>query len=220
MNELKYILIIVLFVTGCHFANRNNTKKDNSKKDSVAIEATPNYIKELQNKFENIEKFFPYQHLKKFDCSLLERYVNMDGYGLTQIDSLNCNQVFGSYQNEFGGFNNGYWFSFEEQIHDFYLITILQYIGVVERPLVMVLFDRHGNVINSFPVADFYRESGGCLSSEFLNDSTLEQNYEWHEIGYDAESNRDIIEIEYKTQHLTILSSGEIKIEEIKTWKK
>ena len=220
MNKLKYIFIIILFVTGCHSANKINPKEDNSNEGSIVIEGTPNYIKELESKFENIEKFFPHKHLKKFDCSLLERYVNLNGYGLTKIDSLNCNNVFGSYQNEFGGFNHGYWFSFEGQIHDFYPITILQYIGVVERPLVMVLFDRHGDLINSFPVADFYGESGGCLSSEFLNDSTLVQSYEWHEIGYDAETNKDIKEIEYKTQHLTIMSSGEIEIKEIKTWKK
>lgn len=220
MKRIKYILIITVFIVGCNSTNKKTQKPEKDLVDSFAIEGTPNYIEKLEIKFENIERLFPYQHLKKFDCPLLERYVNLDGYGLTEIDSLNCKNVFGSYQNEFGGFDNGYWFSFEGQIHDLYPITVLQYIGVVERPLVMVLFDRHGNVINSFPVADFYGESGGCLSSEFLNDSTLEQNYEWHEIGYDAETNKDIIEIEYKTQHLTILSSGEIKIEEIKTWKK
>ncbi|MCE4566376.1 hypothetical protein INQ51_18800 [Maribellus sp. CM-23] len=220
MKLLKYISIILLFLTGCNAAHKNSLKEENNLDDSVLIEGAPNYFVALQNKFDSIEEFFPHQHFKKYDCSLLERYVNLDGYGLTAIDSLNCHKVFGSYQNEFGGFNQGYWFSFERQIHDFYPITVLQYIGIAERPLVMVLFDKHGDIVNSFPVADFYGESGGCLSSEFLNDSTLLQNYEWHEISYDAETNKDTIEIEYKTQHLTILSSGEIEIKEIKNRKK
>lgn len=218
MKRLGDILIITLITIGCNQSNEKS-KIDNGFTDSINFEGTPNYIEKLENKFKDVEEFFPYQHLGKFDCSLIEEHIIQDSLELTRIDSINCKKVFGDYKNDFGSFNNGYWISFEGHIHDFYPITVLQYIGVVERPLVMVLFDRHGKVINSFPVADFYGESGGCLTSEFSNDSTLVQSYEWYEFGIDPITGKETQSVEYRTQSLTIFSSGNIEISEIKSWK-
>lgn len=72
MKKIKYILIITVFIVGCNSANKKTQKPEKDLADSFAIEGTPNYIEKLESKFENIEKLFPHQHLKKFDCSLLE----------------------------------------------------------------------------------------------------------------------------------------------------
>ncbi len=95
----------------------------------------------------------------------------------------------------------------------------MQYIGELERMLVMVLFDRHGNVINSFPVADYYAETGECHSSKFLNDSTLIQNKEWFDIEFDENTGENKVQVEYTIQHLIISESGKIKTKKIKTWR-
>ncbi len=187
------------------------------------IEGTLDYISGLNDKFDKIEKYFIPEKLDSYDCSLIDKYFKKKNHELItkliKIDSINCEHIFGTYKNDFGDFCSGYWLSYVNQIHNFYPITVIQYYGVVERPIVLVLFDRHGNVVNSLEVAGLYGETGGCLSSKYLNDTTLIRNFEWNEFGVDSITGEELWETEYSVQHATILSSGKIEMKEIKRWK-
>jgi hypothetical protein len=152
--------------------------------------------------------------LRQYDCTYIESYfydngtkINTDG--LVLVDNDLCKKLFGDYKNEFGKLCGSYLFSIDRPVHKLFPITIIQGFGVVERPLVLVLFNENGEVVNSLEVADLYGEGGECLNSVYINDSTLVQSWELSEFGYDSISDKDIWETTYVKSEVTITSKGE-----------
>ena len=96
----------------------------------------------------------------------------------------------------------------------FYPIIVIQYFGVVERPLMLVLFDSNGDFVNAVKLADSYGETGGWMKSRFINDSTIIQDFKHDEFGLDSLGN-DVFESTYSSGKVVIQNDGKITAEEI-----
>ncbi len=158
--------------------------------------------------------------LVSYECDIIDQYyedygTKLNTSGLVQIDSVSCVRLFNQYQNQFGGFCYSYFYSIDQPVNGFFPITVIQDFGVAERPLIMVLFNESGDIVNSIEVADSYGETGGCLSSQRINDSTLIQQGSYPDFGIDEVTGEDVWETEYVKTQITIRSTGEIIEEEL-----
>ena len=120
-----------------------------------------------------------------------------------ELDAINSRKLFGNSKTGYGIYKNPYLYSIERPIMDFFPITVIQMFGVAERPLILVLYDEKGKYINAIEVADFYGETGGCLNSFFINDSTLIREYEWLE-----PDDKDEIATTYRKEKVIIHKNG------------
>jgi hypothetical protein len=120
--------------------------------------------------------------------------------------------LFGLHESKYGPFTYGYLYSIEKPFMNFYPITVIYYFGVDDRPVLLVLFDSIGQFVNSIEVANSYGEGGGCLSSRFINDSTILRDYEWNE--YEPDSlGYDQIGTAYSSEQLIIRKNGTYIVE-------
>lgn len=170
---------------------------------------------ELSSQFDSIARLCVRKNLNAYGCEMIEVYyanygTQLNTSGLNQIDSLTCEKLFQGYQSSYGTFHESYFYSIDKPINGYYPLTMIQYFGVVDRPLMMVLFDSTGRVVNAIEVANSYGETGGCLSTERVNDSTLLQHAAWSEMGIDQETGEDIFETTYAKTQLVISSSGKV----------
>lgn len=174
----------------------------------------------LINKLGTYWDAFVEENLSDYDCESIDQYY--EEYGtklntshLAQIDSVTCGRLFGLYKNRHGYFCYCYFYSKDQPINGFYPITVIQQFGVVDRPLVMVLFDESGELRNSVEVANAYGELGGCLSSQRINDSTLIQELSIPEFWIDSVTGEDTWETEIVRTQITIHATGEISETEL-----
>jgi hypothetical protein len=187
------------------------------------FKCTTDWAPGAYSKIKGIEHLFVRSDSKQFDCSELEEFFENNGLivntsALTEVDTALCSMLFGDYQNDLGSLCGSFLFSVERKIHDFHPITVFQHFGVVDRPMVMVLCNSRGDIINTLEVANLYGEIGGCLSSEFINDSTLYQTFRWDEYGIDFLSNQEIWERLFLLRETTISSVGRILEKDLKSW--
>ena len=228
MKVLNYwMLVLVLFLNGCgpNINEAEQKKMGDSnllKVDVPEVDVSNGWSNDAFEHIRKIEPLFPLKNHQDFHCSLFSEY--RDGNGtkvntsdLHQVDSSMCLQLFDNYSNDFGYLCGGYLFSIEKSIHDFYPITLIQYFGSSESPLVMILFNSDGKVMNSLVVCSDYHGEG-CLNSSFKNDSTLIRTYEWSEITVGEENEEDIWETTYMMEEVIITSSGKLLTTELKRW--
>ncbi len=221
MRQLLIISLLIILLNAC-----TSSEKQSIVKLQTTNENSSNNLgwpPEVYNKIKGIEHLFIKNNVKNFDCADIEKYYYDNGTkvnteGLTQVNDTLNKRLFGNYSNDKGTFDRCYLFSIEKPINNFYPITVIQYFGVVERPIIMILYDNKGRIVNSIEVADFYGETGGCLKSKFINDTILIQNIRWDDYGLDTLTNQQIFESTFKEQEVTIKSNGEIIFKELKKW--
>ena len=221
------LYLIIFFLVSCGQPSSTNDQASSPQTDTFGIVGNNSlkWADSIYSKFSNFEHSFIKRDLREYSCSDLEPYFYDSGTKiktdeLTQVDTILCKRLFGNHKNEYGDFCGSYFFSIDRPIHNFYPITVIQGFGVAERPIVMVLFNNNGQIVNTLEVADKYGESGGCLSSKFINDSTLIQDFEWPEYGEDSVSGKEIWETSYLTKQVTITSTGQLIEKELKRWTK
>lgn len=196
------------------FATKNNkieSKVDNQEKTKNIVKDTYNSYPETLTKLE--DKYYKID-LGSFDCAEISQFYNylgkLDTKGLFEIDSITGKELFGDNNSEsYGSFSGSYLYSLEQPILSFYPITVIQWFGVVERPMMLVLFDKNGKYVNAIEVADAYGEEGGCLNSYFVNDSTLIRKYEWDNFD---ENYEDIVSTEVSTERVVIHKDGSFSV--------
>jgi hypothetical protein len=225
---VNFLMLFFLFIA-CEVRKNDKTithiKKDSVHKPDVQhVSVILNWPAPVYHKFKDVESLFVKSDLGRYDCSYLEEYytdnnTKLNTADLFQVNENVCKKIFGDYRNDYGAFCSSYLYSIENPIQNFYPITVIQNFGVAERPIIMLLYNAKAEIAASFEVANLYGETGGCLSSYFINDSTLIQNFKWDDFGVDTLTQQDIYESAYMTQELTISKNGEVHTKELKRWK-
>jgi hypothetical protein len=232
-HAMKYIILFLLPVTiiSC---NQNKTSEETStsiiqhSSDSVTeshiakawTSDTYGWPDKIFEKIKKYETSFIRQNLRSFDCSLLDPYFYDYGKittkGLTEIDSIAANTLFGNYVIDGLRLDGGYFFSIERPIHNFYPITIIKGFGVEGIPLTMILFDENGTIVNTLDVMFMPLEgASGCMKSRFVNDSTLVQHSEFaYYAGTDSAGN-DLWNKSKSRREITIHSTGKVTISDL-----
>jgi len=220
MNRSIFAILLVLI--SCQ-SQVTKTNEDTKSVISEEISLTPinkNYLNWIDGFPKNIkayrDQFYTYDN-GSFNCSIIDQFysdfgTNLNTENLVPFDSVMTKNLFGCNESEYGPFKYGYLYSIEKPFMNFYPITVIYYFGVDDRPVLLVLFDSTGIYINSIEVANSYGEGGGCLSSRFINDSTLLRNYEWNEYEIDSLGN-DQIGTAYSSEHLIMKKDGTFIVE-------
>ena len=214
----KIIYITLIFICSCTTKSTSENKVSNEN-------IIPNKKDKILSKKSSIntkEKFVKY-NLENYNCEelnyfLIKDYDMLDTNLLTLLDSnistrFDINNSIG-----YGDYSNFYLYSKDGKLGAFSLITVIGEPTVTEHPLVLLIINKDDSIINSILVANKYRESGGCLTSTFLNDSTLRQEFEWFNPGVNGLTGEDINSTDFLIQEAIISPDGGIKIEEIKRW--
>jgi hypothetical protein len=191
----------MVFLFSCSPKKENRSDSSNQKSATIvekelAVEKvdSESWIDSFPENIKKLKDSFTGNTSQSFSCGIINKYLVLHGTrerletkDLVQIDSLTCNNLFGDHESLYGNFCSSYFYSIEKPFLGFYPVTVIQGFGVDERPLMLVLFDSNGKFINSIEVADSYGEAGGCLSSKFVNDSTLIRKFKWDElVGVDS----------------------------------
>ena len=214
---IRTLIVFSLALIACQSQVSNTNKNpEPSKPEKISaiqinekqldwIDEFPMNIKEIR------DKFYAYD-VGSFNCSIIDQFYSnfgtkLNSTKLTPIDSMMNNNLFGNYESDYGTLSSGYLYSIERPFMNFYPITVINYFGVVDRPVLLVLFNSNGQLVTSIEVANSYGEGGGCLSSSFVNDSTLLRNYEWNEYEIDSLGN-DHFEYDSSSELLIIKTNG------------
>ena len=224
-------IILVCFLIlpiSCNLKNRNDRNSNNIEITKVPIEESvtkkrPDWIDAFPQKIKSLrDSFYNYDLRPNFSSELIDKFVNSGPRiitaGLTPIDSTIYKLLFEdavSKQNiDKNIFCGAFLYSIERPFMGFYPITIINPMGVVERPITLIIFDTNGNLLNSIAVADSFGEGGGYLESSFINDSTIIQKFRWEEWGVDSLGNYET-ESSFRTQKVIFNHSGTYRITEI-----
>ncbi len=221
----RALLALFLVLLSCQ---SQVTKNDKVTKSGISeeISLTPlnknafNWINEFpENVKTYMDKFYT-KDIGSFNCSIIDQFYSdygtkLNTNNLVPFDSVMIKSLFGNNESEYGPFLYGYLYSIEKPFMDFYPITVIYYFGVDDRPVLLVLFDSNGLFVNSIEVANSYGEGGGCLSSRFINDSTLLREYEWNEYELDSLGNEQM-GTAYSSERLIIKKNGTYIIEKQK----
>jgi len=224
MKGTVSVLLIFLLFASCH--NRPGNNESIAIKKAVMIEnsqvvekVTDEWVNSFPNNIRKIKSQFKRMNVSKYNCSIIDEFYSdygtkVDTKDLIQLDSITFSELFGSASKDLEDYCESYLYSIERPFLGLYPITLIKYFGVVERPLMLVLFDSNGKYLNSIEIADSYGETGGCLSSKFSNDSTMIQEFEWYDYGVDSIGN-DVWETTYQTQTVIFKRNGEFEIKNI-----
>ena len=223
MKHLAYIILFLLFSCTSRHDKSSRLSKTIDTANSESNEVSNDWLNNYPDLLVGLMSSFYKLDLSEYSCEFISPIVAdmEDDYKiekLVQIDSLLANKIFEAKLPEIPYLLDSYLFSIEKPIQGFYPITIINPYGVVERPMILILFNSNGEYVNFIEVADLYGETGGCLSSKFINDSTMIRNYEWYEYVIDSLGNEND-EIEYATQEVVISNNGKIELKELKRCK-
>lgn len=222
----RLLFVLMVFLISCSSKTTNQTDNsvlvdDTLIEKKLTEENTNNesWFDNFPDNLKQLENSFVKKDIKSYNCQIINQYYTyfnarerLNTKGLVQIDSLTCKELFGDTESEYGNFCSSYFYSIEKPIMNFFPITLFQMFGVVERPLMLVLFDSNGKYINSIEVADSYGETGGCLSSEFINDSTLIRNFKWTDHAGIDSLGRDIFETTTRKEMVIFDRTGNYRI--------
>ena len=220
-------ILFSIFLFSCNIRDgRNNSANQSINSDQISnnqtnttLENPFDWIDSFPQKIKLLQKSFYRYGLNSYDCLLIDEFfydsgtkVNMKD--LVQIDTTLCHLLFENAISAHDIICNSYLYSIEKPFMGFYPITVINPLGVTERPLILILFDANGNYVNSIEVADSYGESGGCLKSYFLNDSVLKQEKRWDKYDIDSLDN-DVFESSFKFQKVIFSRNGTYQIHEV-----
>jgi hypothetical protein len=219
---IRAILAIFLVLISCQ-SQVTKTNKDPEPVVTPEITLTPlnkNHLNWIDDFPKNIKayrsQFYTYD-VGSFNCSIIDQFYSdfgtkLNTKNLVPFDSVMTKSLFGLHESEYGPFTYGYLYSIEKPFMDFYPITVIYSFGVDDRPVLLVLFDSIGRFVNSIEVANSYGEGGGCLSSRFINDSTILRDYEWNEYELDSLGYNQV-GTAYSSEQLIIRKNGTFIVE-------
>ena len=224
--NIKLISLVIILSISCNLKNtheRNLDKMAGAKvqDEKSTTENQHDWIDSFPSKIKSLrDSFYHFELGRTFLCEFIDEFFFDNGRkvitnGLIPIDSTLCETLFGNVNTKQNIDINilccAFLYSIERPFMGFYPITTINPLGVVDRPLTLILFDANGNFLNSIEVANSYGEVGGCLESSFVNDSTMIQKFRWDEYNEDNLGNGGI-ESSYHTQKVIFKRNGTYEI--------
>ncbi|MEO0468095.1 MAG: YiiX family permuted papain-like enzyme [Bacteroidota bacterium] len=177
-----------------------------------------NWPEVLQEKCAFLASHFHQTGLSSFDCQIIEGFYS--DYG-TKLNTESLYELTEEEKKRLSGNQNAlgsFVFGTAKPINGFYPLILFSF-GVAERPILLWLYDERGNFIQEVEVANYYGESGGCLYSERINDSTFLQHFSWETNIVDPEGVADDqVEMTFLEQQLMVHRDGSIREKELKRW--
>ena len=182
----NYLFILILLIYSCSTkVNQLDSYTVDEGIDSNSI-INKNVI-DTSSKISAKPAFIHY-NLRKYECSKLDNYLDasydiLDTNLLTRFN-LNMSKSYIDLNNSgFANDGNFYNYSKDKSIGEYSVVTVIGNPMVSEHPLILLLINKQDSIVTSITVANSYREGGGCLNSEYTNDTTLKQTFEWYEQG-------------------------------------